>query len=56
MPNPRLASRYAKAIIDLAVEKGQLEAVYNDMLYLQQLTKVSKEFFKPDAQSCGDRR
>jgi len=44
MRNPRLASRYAKSLIDLAVEKEQLEQVYNDMLYLQQLTKVSREF------------
>ena len=44
MPNPRLASRYAKSLLDLAVEKGQLEKVYADMLYLQQLTKISREF------------
>lgn len=44
MPNPRLASRYAKSLLDLAVEKGQLEKVYADMLYLQQLTKGSREF------------
>jgi F-type H+-transporting ATPase subunit delta len=44
MMNPRVASRYAKSLLDLAVEKGQLEAVYNDMLYLQQLTKQSREF------------
>lgn len=44
MPNPRLASRYAKSVLDLAVEKGQLEQVYGDMLYLQQLTKASRDF------------
>jgi F-type H+-transporting ATPase subunit delta len=44
MPNPRLAHRYAKSLIDLAVEKGQLEAVYADMKYLQEVCKVSKEF------------
>ena len=44
MPNPRLASRYAKSIIDLAVEKGQLEIVYNDMQYLQAVCKASREF------------
>lgn len=44
MLNPRVASRYAKSILDMALEKGQLEAVYNDMLYLQQLTKGSREF------------
>ncbi len=44
MLNPRVASRYAKSVLDLAVEKGQLEQVYSDMLYLQQLTKASREF------------
>ena len=44
MPNPRLASRYAKSLLDLAVEKGQLEQANSDMLYLQQLTKSSREF------------
>jgi F-type H+-transporting ATPase subunit delta len=44
MPNPRLASRYAKSLLDLAIEKGQLEKVYDDMLYLQQLTKGSRDF------------
>ena len=44
MPNPRLAYRYAKSILDLAIEKGQLEQVYNDMLYLQQVTKLSRDF------------
>lgn len=44
MPNPRLAARYAKSLIDLATEKGQLDAVYADAKYLQALTKQSKEF------------
>ena len=44
MPNPRLAYRYAKSVLDLAIEKGELERVYEDMLYLQQLTKRSREF------------
>jgi len=44
MPNPRLAARYAKSLIDLATEKGQLEAVYADAKYLQQITRQSREF------------
>jgi F-type H+-transporting ATPase subunit delta len=44
MLNPRVASRYAKSVLDLAVEKGQLEVVYKDMLYLQRLTKESRDF------------
>ncbi|MEO5997940.1 MAG: ATP synthase F1 subunit delta [Chitinophagaceae bacterium] len=44
MQNPRLAGRYAKSIIDLAVEKDQLDVVYNDMMYLQGICKSSREF------------
>jgi F-type H+-transporting ATPase subunit delta len=44
MTNPRVVTRYAKSLLDLAVEKGQLEAVHGDMLYLQRLTKESREF------------
>jgi len=44
MPNPRLAARYAKSLIDLATEKGQLEAVYGDAKYLQAVCKASNDF------------
>jgi F-type H+-transporting ATPase subunit delta len=44
MPNPRLASRYAKSLIDLSVERNQLEAVYSDMQFLKQVNKSSPEF------------
>lgn len=44
MPNPRLASRYAKALLELAVEKGQLEEVYADMKWLQAAIKGSRDF------------
>lgn len=44
MPNPRLASRYAKSLIDLAIERGQLEAVYADMQWLHSTCKSSREF------------
>lgn len=43
MPNPRLANRYAKSLIDLAIEKSQLEDVYADMKFLQAACKSSKE-------------
>jgi len=43
MLNPRLAARYAKSLIDLAIEKGQLEEVHNDILFLQQAFKSSRE-------------
>ncbi|HET7897287.1 MAG TPA: ATP synthase F1 subunit delta [Flavisolibacter sp.] len=44
MLHTRVASRYAKSLLDLAVEKGQLEQVYADMLYLQELTSKSRDF------------
>ena|ERR1700676_2129712 len=44
MLNPRLAGRYAKSIIDLALEKGQLEEVYKDIQYLNDLIRASSEF------------
>lgn len=44
MPNPRLAARYAKSLIDLANERSQLEPVYKDMLFLQTLCKESRDF------------
>lgn len=44
MPNPRIAGRYAKSLVDLAIEKNQLEAIYKDMLYLQQVCKSSRDF------------
>ncbi len=44
MPNPRLADRYAKSLIDLASEKNILEAVCEDMRYIQALCKQSRDF------------
>ena len=44
MPNARLAGRYAKSILDLAIEQGQLEAVYADMKYTQAACNASSEF------------
>lgn len=44
MPNPRLANRYAKSLIELASEQGNLEAVYADIKYLEAVCKGSKEF------------
>ena len=39
MPNPRLAGRYAKSLIDLANERNQLEQVYKYVVYLESLTR-----------------
>jgi F-type H+-transporting ATPase subunit delta len=44
MPNPRLAARYAKSLIDLANETNQLEVIYQDMQYLQLLCRESHDF------------
>ena len=44
MPNPRLANRYAQSLIDLSIEKGELESVCVDMKYLQAVCKASREF------------
>jgi F-type H+-transporting ATPase subunit delta len=44
MPNPRLATRYAKSLLDLAIEKGQLEEVYADMQWLQSVCKSNRDF------------
>ena len=39
-----VATRYAKSLLDLAVEKSQLEAVYADMLQVKSVCDSSKEF------------
>ena len=44
MLNPRLATRYAKSLIDLSVERNELDTVYNDMLFLQTVCKSSRDF------------
>jgi len=44
MPNPRLAARYAKSLIDLAIEKEQLETIYEDMQFLNSICKSSTDF------------
>lgn len=43
LPNPRLAGRYAKSLLDLAIEKGQLDTVYEDMQFLDAAIKSSRE-------------
>ena len=44
MSNPRLAGRYAKSLIDLAIEQHQLEQVYTDIKFLQSLCKQNSDF------------
>jgi F-type H+-transporting ATPase subunit delta len=44
MQNPRLATRYAKSLLDLAVERNSLDAVLNDMKLLHEICQVSRDF------------
>lgn len=44
MSDYRVASRYAKSLIDLASEKGVLDQVHNDMLLFSRTCKASYEF------------
>src|ERR1700689_2257734 len=44
MPNPRLAGRYAKSILDLSIERNQLDAVYHDMVFLQGICESNRDF------------
>ena len=44
MQSPRLAGRYAKSLLDISKEQGQLEVVYEDMLTLQSIQRNSREF------------
>jgi F-type H+-transporting ATPase subunit delta len=44
MRNPRLAARYAKSLIGLANERGELEQVYADMQWLNSVAKSNRDF------------
>ena len=44
MQNPRLATRYAKSLLDLSVEHNELAEVYADMKLLQQINKLNPDF------------
>lgn len=44
MNNPRLATRYAKSIVDLSIEKNQLDAVYADMKFILKISKSNPDF------------
>jgi len=39
-----VATRYAKSLLDLAIEKGQLEAIYKDMLLVKSVCETNKDF------------
>ncbi|MBK7122225.1 MAG: ATP synthase F1 subunit delta [Chitinophagaceae bacterium] len=44
MNNPRLAGRYAKSLLDLATEQGQVDAVNADMKWLNRICKSNPDF------------
>lgn len=44
MQNPRLASRYAKSLLDLAIETNRLEDTLKDIQLLDSVCRVSPEF------------
>src|SRR6187549_716144 len=44
MNNPRLAGRYAKSLLDLATEQNQVDAVYADMKWINQICKSNPDF------------
>ena len=45
MSAQRIAHRYAKSLLELAVEKGQLEAVFSDMKGMNELINESRDLF-----------
>lgn len=44
MPNPRLASRYAKSLLDLAIEQNNLQDTLKDVQLLDSISRQSPEF------------
>lgn len=44
MNNPRLAARYGKSLLDLAVEQNQLDTVFADMKFLRAVCKANPDF------------
>ncbi len=44
MENPRLAARYAKSLLDLAIERNCLEATLSDIRLLDHICNVSSDF------------
>lgn len=44
MQNPRLASRYAKSLLDLAIEQNSLDSTLQDVEFLNEVCRKSPEF------------
>src|SRR5690606_33075711 len=43
MPNPRLAARYAKSLLDLAKEQNNVDVVLSDMKTIETAVQESRE-------------
>ncbi|WP_332911634.1 F0F1 ATP synthase subunit delta [Algoriphagus boritolerans] len=43
MSNHRVAYAYAKSLMELAIERGQLEEVYRDFQHLAELSKSNRD-------------
>ncbi|GAA0879884.1 ATP synthase F1 subunit delta [Algoriphagus jejuensis] len=43
MSNQRVAYAYAKSLMELAIERGELEAVYQDFLHLANLARSNRD-------------
>ena len=39
-----IANRYAKSLLDLSLEKNQLDSVYKDMVFIRDICTTQKEF------------
>lgn len=44
MQNPRLASRYAKSLLDLAIEQNALDSTLQDVQLLENICHASRDF------------
>ncbi|MCX6293017.1 MAG: F0F1 ATP synthase subunit delta, partial [Sphingobacteriales bacterium] len=44
MTNPRLAGRYAKSLLDLAIEQNNLEVIYADIKWLNAVCVSNPDF------------
>lgn len=44
MQNPRLAARYAKSLLDIAMEQNNLDAILADMQYLNRVCQSNPDF------------
>ncbi len=44
MPNPRLASRYAKSLLDLSIEQNAVDTTLADIQLLDSISKQSRDF------------